>query len=304
MARYGGVNMAHSHLLTLSAGPLELRLVPFLGGSIARFDYRGADGEKTPCLRGVEGEETNPLDHGSFPLVPFSNRVRDGRFTFRGREIVLRPNLAGDPSPLHGQGWLSPWDVVAADAAGAELAFRHAPGEWPWAYEAHQHFALDQGGFTADISCTNTSAEPMPCGLGHHPYFPCTGGTRLDTGVDCAWTIDDKVLPVEKVPAQGRYDLRDRRICGQRLDNGFGGWDGRVHIATPGLPFRLELSSPDAHFFQVYSPAAGGFFVAEPVSHANAALNEPEESWPELGLRVLAPGEAMKLTMRIDVIPV
>ena len=287
----------------LASGSLELQLAPPLGGSIARLDYRDARGEKIPCLRGVEGEGTSPLDHGSFPLVPFSNRIRGGRFTFRGREVVLRPNMAGDPSPLHGQGWLAPWEVEMATTTEAELVIRHTAGEWPWAYEARQHFALDPRGLTATLSCTNRSDEPMPCGLGHHPYFPCTPSTRLDTEVACAWTIDDTVLPVEKVPAEGRYDLRDRLVCGQGLDNGFGGWSGLARIETPGQPFRIELSSPDARFFQVYSPASGGFFVAEPVAHANAALNEPEKHWAELGLRVLAPGETMSLTMRIEIIP-
>ena len=102
-------------LLTLSAGSLELQLVPPLGGSVARFDYRTPDGERIPCLRGVEREGASPLDCASFPLVPFANRIRGGRFTFRGREIVLRPNLAGDPSPLHGQGWLAAWEIVSAE---------------------------------------------------------------------------------------------------------------------------------------------------------------------------------------------
>jgi aldose 1-epimerase len=59
------------------------------------------------------------------------------------------------------------------------------------------------------------------------------------------------------------------------------------------------MSSPNARFFQLYSPQAGSIFVAEPVSHANAALNEPEERWADLGLRVLEPGESMRLDMRI-----
>jgi aldose 1-epimerase len=116
------------------------------------------------------------------------------------------------------------------------------------------------------------------------------------------WTIDDKVLPVDKLPAEGRYDLADRLICGQGLDHGFGGWSGRARIEDPGLPGAIEISSSDAHFFQVYSPAAGGLFVAEPVSHANAALNEPEERWADLGLCVLEPGETMRLAMRIDLV--
>ena len=62
------------------------------------------------------------------------------------------------------------------------------------------------------------------------------------------------------------------------------------------------MSSPDARFFQLYSPASGGLFVAEPVTHANAAMNAPEEEWAELGMRVLEPGETMSLTMRVDVL--
>ena len=108
-------------------------------------------------------------------------------------------------------------------------------------------------------------------------------------------------MPVDKVPATGRYDLADRQICGQGLDNGFEGWTGRALMTDPDWPFEIELSSPDARFFQVYSPADGGIFVAEPVTHANAAMNAPETDWPMLGLRILEPGEEMRLDMRIEV---
>jgi aldose 1-epimerase len=184
------------------------------------------------------------------------------------------------------------------------LRFSHRAGDWPWAYEAHQHFELDAEGLTLRLVCRNLSTEPMPCGLGQHPYFPCTGKTVLDTEVSHAWTINEHVLPIEKVPASGRYDLRQRLVCAQDLDNGFGGWGGTCRISTPGAPFRVEFSSADVAFFQLYSPPAGGLFVAEPVSHANAALNEPEDKWPELGLRVLEPNQEMELNTRFSVIPV
>jgi cytochrome c556 len=61
-------------------------------------------------------------------------------------------------------------------------------------------------------------------------------------------------------------------------------------MGDPGWPYELVLSSASAGFFQLYSPPEGGIFVAEPVTHANAALNEPESEWPELGMRVLQPG--------------
>ncbi|MDB5699470.1 MAG: aldose 1-epimerase [Alphaproteobacteria bacterium] len=294
--------MTNQQLVRLSRGRLALWLAPAIGGSIARFEHRAAAGEWVPILRGVEGVPANALDAGSFPLVPYCNRIRNGRFTFRGREVWIRPNMANDPNPLHGDGWQAAWEVAAQSDDQAELVYRHAPGEWPWAYEARQHFRLDEDGLDLRLSCRNLADEPMPCGLGQHPYFRCTPATRLDTKVGDVWTIDEQVLPVERLPATGRYDLADRPICGQHLDNGFDGWSGEARIRTPGDESDIILSSPDAGYFQVYSPIEGGIFVAEPVTHANAALNEPEEHWPSLGLRVLASGEEMALNARIALV--
>lgn len=284
----------------LSAGNLRLELSPSIGGSISAFEWNDGQASR-PILRKCNSPLQNVLDASSFPLVPYVNRIRDGRFTFRGREVRLAPNMAGDPSPLHGQGWLNAWDVVESSATSAVLGFRHAAAEWPWEYEARQEFSLDAGGLSLRLTCRNVSAEPMPCGLGQHPYYPCGGNTVIDTEVTHAWTIDDKVLPVDKVPADGRYDLRERAVCGQHLDNGWGGWNGSARMTDPDWPYDLEMSSLEARFFQLYSPPDGGIFVAEPVTHANTALNAPEEQWPELGMRVLEPGEAMSLDMRIEV---
>lgn len=293
--------MASEETVSLSAARLGLELKPSVGGAISSFGW--TDGPVSrPILRKCNSRLENVLDAACFPLVPYVNRIRGGSFTFRGREVRLQPNMKGDPSPLHGQGWLNPWQVAEAGSAHAALTYRHAAGEWPWEYEARQEFALDAGGLSARLVCTNTSKTPMPCGLGFHPYFPCGPKTRIDTVATDAWTIDDKVLPVEKVPAQGRYDLRDRQVCGQSLDNGWAGWGGVARMTDPKWPFDLEMSSPEAKFFQLYSPATGGIFVAEPVTHANAALNEPEDKWPELGLRVLQPGESMQLEMRLEVL--
>lgn len=287
----------------LSRGSFSMRLAPAFGGSIASFECCAVSVGNIPIFRPSELGDASPTALASFPLVPFVNRVRGGTFSFRGRRVTLAQNMPPDPSPLHGQGWLHPWQVERLGADHAELLYRHAPDEWPWAYEARQTFALDGEGLTLDLTCTNLSGEPMPCGLGQHPYFLCTAKTRLDTGVETVWTIDEHVLPVEQVPAAGPFDLRDRLVCGQGLDHGFGGWSGRATISDPDLPFRIALSSPDGHFFQLYSPASGGIFVAEPVTHANAAMNSPEDEWAELGMRVLEPGETMSLTMRVDVLP-
>ena len=294
--------MAENGHLTLRAGSLELWLNPSIGGAIQAFDWV-ADERRVPLLRKCNSNEPSVLEMACFPLVPYVNRIRGGQFTFRGRTVTLQPNMAGDISPLHGQGWLSPWTVVSQGNQDAELRFLHEAGEWPWRYEALQVLALDEDGLTARLMCRNLSDQPMPCGLGFHPYFPCSPETVLDTDVEVAWEIDEHVLPTRKVPATGRFDLRDRRVCGQGLDHGFGGWCGTARMRDPSWPVSLTLSSRTARFFQLYSPEAGGLFVAEPVTHANAALNAPESEWPELGMDVLEPGGEMELQMRLELTP-
>src|SRR5262249_2575433 len=95
----------------------------------------------------------------------------------------------------------------------------------------------------------------------------------------------------------------ERLVCGQGLDNGFDGWNGETLLSDPGWPFDLRLSSLQARFFQLYSPAGGGIFVARPVTHAHAALHARGEKWSALGMRVLCRGESMSLDMRIEVAP-
>ena len=289
--------MAGQEMLHLAAGKLALTLEPRLGGSVRRFDLIH-NGLKIPIFRDAPQSRSLVTDAASFPLVPYCNRVRGGRFRFRGREVTIAANSAADSNPLHGHGWLAAWEILSAGETEAELRFRHEAAEWPWSYEARQIFRLEPDALTILLACRNRSGEAMPCGLGQHPFFHCTPETRLDARATHSWTMDEQMLPVAKVPASGRFDLSNRLVCGSGLDNGFGGWSGSARIESPELPFAIEMSSADAGFLQVYAPRSGSFFAAEPASHANAALNEPEELWPELGLRVLEPGEEMSLAVR------
>lgn len=273
--------------------------MPEVGGSIARFE-RVMGTERRALMRGTSDNAPDVLAVACFPLVPFCNRIRGGAFDCDGRTIRLTPNMPPDPSPLHGQGWLAEWDVLSSGESAARLGFRHEAGEWPWTYEATQSFDLDPQGLSVELACRNLSDTRMPCGLGLHPYFPCDADTVLDAQVDCVWTIDEDVLPVEQVPATGPYDLRQRKVCGQGLDHGFGGWQGEARMTwTDGV--RLSFSSPDAQYFQLYSPPEGGLFVAEPVQHANAALNAPQAQWKSLGMHMLGPGESRRLQVRFEI---
>jgi aldose 1-epimerase len=284
----------------LRADGLEAGLRPQVGGSFTHFVDLDA-GQPIDLLHRSKPGYTDVLDSSGFPLVPFCNRVRDGRFSFRGRQVQLPPNLPPQKHPLHGQGWRNPWTVARAQETSAELVYRHEPGDWPWAYEARLTVALEGRGLSVALACRNLADETMPCGLGLHPYYPCDGQTVLDTAATDVWTVDDEVMPVQAVPAVGRYALSDRLVCGQGLDNGYDGWSGDATIRWPDKGRALRLTS-EAPRFQLFSPPEGGMIAAEPVTNANAALNRPEAEWPGLGLWLLEPGEEARLTARLQVL--
>jgi len=285
--------------LILRADGLEAGLRPYAGGALTHFtDLSGP--KPVDLLRCSAPGSDDPLDSACFPLAPFCNRVRDGRFSFRGHEVHLPRNMPGQKHPLHGQVWRRAWNVLEVGESFAQIACRHDALDWPWTYQTKMTVRLNDRGLEILLACRNLSDEPMPCGLGLHPYFPCDAETVLDTRVTEVWMVDDEIMPVGKKPATDRYDLRNRRICGQELDNGYEGWCGEAVLRWPDRGRGLRLTS-EAPRLQLYSPEQGGFFAAEPVTHANAALNQPEAAWEALGLAILQPNERMELTARFEV---
>ncbi len=99
----------------LRADGLEAGLRPEAGGAFSHFTDLSGEAP-VELLRRARDDFDDALDSAGYPLVPFSNRVRDGRFTFRGKAVELAPNLPGHRHPLHGQGWRTAWTVERADA--------------------------------------------------------------------------------------------------------------------------------------------------------------------------------------------
>lgn len=287
--------------LALQRGDLQLDLLPGLGGAVAGFRWTGG-GEAFALMRETAGDVGDVLGTACFPLIPYCNRIRDGRFAFRGGEVRLSPNLPPQKHPLHGQGWRMAWSVGDAGADAAELVCVHTPGEWPWAWEGRQRFGLDDRGLEVTVSCRNLSDEPMPCGLGLHPFFDAPDDLVLDASVTGVWTVDDEIMPVRLEPPEGRYALRQRRIARAGLDNGYEGWSGEALLHWTSAGVSLRIGSPDARRFQVYAPDEAAVLCAEPVTNANDALSRPESAWAEAGLAILQPGEATSMTARFDLV--
>jgi aldose 1-epimerase len=277
--------------IRLQKGGAVLDLLPETGGAVGAFSLDGED-----VLRRAPEGTRDVLQTACFPLVPFFSRVANGRFTFRGEEIVLEKNFGDHPHALHGQGWQNPWCVAARTEDGATLVHEHAAGAWPWDYRAEQHFALAPHGMTAELRLTNTSARAMPASLGFHPYF-MRAGTTLRADVDGVWLADETVLPTTRAPKVHFLDLAAGADLTHApfVDNCHFGWTGRAQIARGGRKLVLT-ASPELSFLHLFLPRGEEFFCAEPVSAMPDAFNRESR---DSGMRVIAPGASLAVSMAL-----
>ena len=276
-------------------------LLPDAGGSVARFRVGGQDVFR-PADDAALGEG-NARRLGSFPLVPFSNRIADGRFTWQGVEYRLRPNFPGEPHAVHGEGFQARWAVARHGDDHAVLVHDHdatADGAWPFPYRAVQRFDWSPGRLEVRLTIENRADIAAPAGLGLHPYFALGDGARLTLKADRLWQRDDRKLPTAAGPVPDELGLdRGGDFPTLGLDHCLSGWDGRAVLAWPDRDLRLEMTAdPVFAHVMVASPLSAVHGAVEPVTHVPDPFAVETREPGASGLATLAPGEVFGGTVR------
>ena len=287
---------SRSQVIELRAGSMRLGVAPEVGGSITRYASERA-GRIIEWMRPASPDafaERSAGGMSSFPLVPFSNRIRDARFRFRGRDVQLPQNFRPEPHAIHGHGWRARWTVVERAAARLTVEYRHPAGAWPWAYAAQQTFDLDDERLRVRFAVTNEAAEPMPVGFGLHPYFVRTPRALVRADVGPMWEADADVMPIRIVPPPpqllpGGAGLNPDATP---LDNNFTRFGGRAVIEWPEWNARLRIEADPVYAcLVVYTPAGRDFFCVEPATNCIDGFNLADRGRRDTGLIVLDPGD-------------
>ena len=283
-------------LITLRAGASWLTVSPAAGGSITRYastrDARTLDWLRPAATNAVRDRAAGATS--SFPMVPFSNRIRDAAFRFRGRQVQLPQNFRPEPHAIHGHAWRAPWDVVSRSAATLTIEYGHPADTWPWTYRAEQTFTLTATHLTVRFAVTNDAAEPMPIGFGLHPYFVRTPRARLHAEVGRMWRADDDAMPVALVapPAEVAFGRRGLNPDARVLDNNFVEFGGRARVEWPEWQARLDIAADPVYAcLVIYTPERRDFFCVEPATNCIDAFNLADQGRTDTGLVVLEPGD-------------
>lgn len=280
--------------LHLCSGKLRCDIRADLGGCLAGLWWGDL-----PVLRSTPAELLTTVRlAGSYPLVPYSNRVAQAQLKWAGTSHPLVQNNAAEPHAIHGVGWQRPWEVLEADAQFALLSYEHKPdADWPFAFDTSQAFRLRDDELELTLSITNQSPQAAPVGLGWHPYFVKRPGGHLCFAASGRWDMGEDKLPTHRVPSVGL----DQDYAALEVDHCFDGWDGQAVLGDGQL--RIRLASNLSRLVVFTNPARDTVAI-EPVSHVNNAVNllgQEGMTADVLGLRVLLPGESMTATMAIRV---
>jgi aldose 1-epimerase len=292
-------------IVVLENGHWQVGLLPTTGGSVA-FGRVAVGGEWVDVLRPTpEDSLADVWSTASFPLVPWSNRIRDGAFTWAGKDYQLRVNFA-DGTAIHGTGIEFPWSVVAQTSTSVTLEFasRGVYGvNFPWPFTARFTYELNAERFTWAMEITNDAHETFPAGLGHHPYFvrelttpsvTASEPTRLQVNCLTSYPVEG-CLPTGPVrEVSGRLDFREIKPLGAEFMDACYTARTSSTLATINYPGALTVDIEAGALLEhavVYLPVGVPFFAVEPVTNANDGFNLEAASAEGSGVFWVQPGE-------------
>ena len=247
-------------------------------------------------------------------LMPWPNRIRDGRYEFGGQSHQLPLTEPSRHNASHGLVRWAAWSLLAHRSDHVALCYRlMAQTGYPWTLDLQVEYAVGEDGLRVTQSATNRSGSPAPYASGAHPYL--TLGPVGASGPVDGWTLelpaatrmlsDDRLLPVGREDVTGTaHDHREAHAIGDTVfDHAFTDLvrddDGLATTTVTGPDGRgVALWVDGAHpWLMVYSgddsPTPRRSLAVEPMTAPVDAFRSGED------LLVLAPGETFSATWGI-----
>lgn len=233
-------------------------------------------------------------------LVPWPNRVRDGRWRHGDRDLQLAITEPKYRNAIHGLLRFAPYAVAADEASATLTATVYPQTGYPFALDTSVTYTLTDDGIHVRHVIRNAGAEAAPVAIGAHPFFTVGDADPADvviTSTGSAWLeTDDRMLPIAAHPVSGDVDLRAGRRLGDGLmDRCYIGLDRDADGRA-----RTVLTAPDGRRTTVWQGEGMDFthvFITDTYPDRSLAvaiepMTAPADAFNSgRGLRTLAPGE-------------
>lgn len=235
-------------------------------------------------------------------LVPWPNRVRDGRWDDEGteRQLAITEPKFGNAS--HGLLRFTAYEVTEG-ASSATLRTSVVPQTgYPYLLETSVTYTLRVDGIDVEHVITNQSATPAPVAVGSHPFLTIGDVAEEDlvlrVSAGTAIETDERMLPVGTSPIDAAV-RRGVRLGDVSLDTGF----IDLERDADGLA-RHSLTAPDGRRltlwqgegYEVVQVFTTDKYPGRPLAVAMEPMTAPADAFNSgTGLRRLAPGETWTL---------
>ena len=195
-----------------------------VGGGIRSFTDSGRD-----VLQPYSVNAMCDGAHGT-PLIPWPNRLADGRFTFDGATYQVALTEPTKSNAIHGFLRWRPWRALEHEADRVVMGVRLFPLQgYPFQLDLRVEYRLGTDGLTVTTTATNSGETALPFGSGQHPYLSPGGDATVDECLlqfDAATRITTdphRQLPTGTEAVAGTpYDFREpRRIGNLAMDFAF-----------------------------------------------------------------------------------
>jgi aldose 1-epimerase len=197
--------------------------------------------------------------HGA-PLIPWPNRLADGRYSFDGEERQVALTEPEKQNAIHGLLRWRNWAVLDRSEDRVVVGTRlHPTDRWPFPLDVSVSYRLSGDGLTVETRARNIGNGPCPYACGQHPYLSPGDGAKVD---DCtlelraATRIDtdsERQLPTGTEPVEGTdYDFRTLREIGSlEIDYAF----TDLSRDADGLAW-VKLGCPDGRTVELWTDEA------------------------------------------------
>lgn len=161
-------------------------------------------------------------------LVPWPNRLRDGRYSLAGEEHQLALTEPGKHNAIHG---LVRWTNFAERGRSpSAVTLTHTlypqPG-YPFTLAITIRYELSEAGLRVTTTSKNLGDRSAPYGCGAHPYLtlpmPTIDGAILEAPGRTRLLTDEQGIPIGREEVHGTvFDFgTPRPIAGTQLDTAF-----------------------------------------------------------------------------------
>jgi aldose 1-epimerase len=181
-----------------------------------------------PILDGYGADEMASGGRGQI-LLPWPNRLADGRYEFEGQDLQLPMDEQATRTAIHGLTRWANWAVEAEaeNRATARLVLHPRPG-YPFSLAVEVTYVLDNEGLSVRTVARNVGRTRLPFGIGFHPYVtvgtPRVNAARLQLRAARFLETDERMLPTGRTldVAGSAFDFRDARPIGElKIDTCF-----------------------------------------------------------------------------------